>query len=81
MKEEHADQYMKLDTVPKIIADAIIWQQDVFVAFHKQLYQITRNTIEQEHGKTRQVIVNMSEKILLGIPTKIHHVPTNYFLT
>ena len=66
MKEQHADQFKKLDVIEKTIADAIIQQKDIFDAFHIQLHQNTQDAIKHEHGKTRQVIIDTSEKRIQG---------------
>jgi len=77
------DQYRKLNETEKKVADAIIQQKDVFVAFHDaqnklmiELHQSTQTTVKHEHEKTLQVVVSVSQKSIQGIN---YMRPENYF--
>jgi len=62
-KQQHADHFRKLDAVEKSIIDAIIQQNDVFVALHNaqnnimiKLHSRTQVKIEREHEQTRELV-------------------------
>jgi hypothetical protein len=67
MKDQQAESFQKLDAIEKSIADAIIEQNDVFVALYKHFHDDTQKSIKREHDKTRQVIMDVSEKMIQGI--------------
>jgi hypothetical protein len=67
MKDQHAESFQKLDNIEKRIADAIIEQNDVFAVLHKHFHDDTQKSIKREHDKTRQVIIDVSEKMIQGI--------------
>jgi hypothetical protein len=67
------EQFKKLNSVEKAIADAIVQQNDIFRASQdaqirnmQQLHNITEAKVELEHRKTRQIILDPVEKIIQG---------------
>jgi hypothetical protein len=70
MKETQASYFTRLNAAEKRIADAIIQQQDVFIAFQIHHLQKTQVAIQREHDRTRNMIVDASEKIIQSTSRK-----------